>query len=123
MAISAQLARARIAGRQGEYAEGGRLAAEGLQLAKQASSRLLVARALIELGCLARGEGELPSATERLGEAFSLLEGTPWWMDAAQCARLLGQVAKASGDEEEERRWRQEARTLDPEGVTEPWTN
>ena len=122
MAITSQLGRARIAGRMGEHEEGERLAEEGLQLAKQASSRLLVARALIELGWLARGKGELASAAEKLEEAFSLLEGTPWRMDAALCARRLGQVAEASGEEEEERRWRQEARALDPEGVTEPWT-
>ncbi len=120
-AIGAQLARARIAGRLGEYEEGERLAEEGLQLAKQASSRLLVARASTELGRLAYGRGEFRSAAEKLEEAFSLLEGTPWRLDAARCAGLLGQVAETSGDEEETQRWRQEARMLDPKGVAERW--
>ena len=116
MAIDAQLARARIAGRLGEHDEGEELAEGGLRLARQLSSRLLVARALAELGRLARGRGDLQPAKERLEEAFSLLEGTPWRMDAAYCVTLLSEVAEESGDEGRARSWRQEAQTLDPEG-------
>ena len=114
-AIAGQLSRARIAGRQGEYEEGERLAVGGLQLARQASSRLLCARALIELGCLARGKGDVALAKERLEEAFSLLEGTTWRLDAAQCATLLSELAEESGDGGGARSWLEEARTLDPE--------
>jgi DNA-binding SARP family transcriptional activator/predicted ATPase len=123
MAIDAQLSRARIAGRLGEYEEGKKLAEGGLLLARQASSRLLVARGLVELGCLARREGNLPLAKERLEEAFSLLEGTPWRLNAAQCGTLLSEVAEESGDEGMARSWRQEARMLDPGGGRDRWVD
>jgi DNA-binding SARP family transcriptional activator/predicted ATPase len=123
MAIDAQLCRARIAGRLGAHDEGEELAEGGLRLARQASSRLLTARAMAELGRLARRKGELASAKERLEEAFSLLEGTPWRTDAACCAALLSQVAEESGDEGATRSWRQEALTLDPEGGRDRWAD
>jgi len=123
MVTDGQIARARLAGRLGEYEEGEKLAEEGLRIAKRASSRLLIARALVELGRLARGRGDLRSARKRLEEAFSHLEGTPWRADAARCAWLLGEVAEASDDEGEATRWRQEARSLDPEGGREEWTD
>jgi hypothetical protein len=94
-----------------------------LLLARQASSRLLVARGLVELGCLARREGNLPLAKERLEEAFSLLEGTPWRLNAAQCGTLLSEVAEESGDEGMARSWRQEARMLDPGGGRDRWVD
>ena len=122
MAIDAQLSRARIAGRLGEYEEGEGLAEEGLRLAKQVSSRLLVARALVTLGRIAWLRGDLLPARERLDEAFSLLEGTPWRMEAAHSATLLSELAEAADDEGEARRWSQEARTLDPEGRRDRWT-
>ena len=116
MVIAAQLARARIAGRLNDFDEGEKLAEEGLLLAKRAGSRLLTAQALIELGSLSSQREKTTAARERLEEAFSLLEGTPWRMNAAHCALLLSEVAAASGDESKSRSWREEARTLDPEG-------
>jgi DNA-binding SARP family transcriptional activator len=121
MAIDAQLSRARIAGRLGEYEQAKELAEGGLLLAQQTSSRLLVTRALAELGRLARRRGDLALAKERLEEAFSLLEGTPWRVAAARCAELLGGVAEECGDEERAGGWRQEAWALDPEGVRDAW--
>ena len=116
MAIEAQLARARIAGHQGEIGEGEELAERGLQLARGASNRLLVARALIELGTLARSKEDYALAKERLEEAFGLLEGTAWQTNAAYCATLLGELAAASGNEGEASSWRREARMLNPGG-------
>jgi DNA-binding SARP family transcriptional activator/predicted ATPase len=121
MAIDAQLSRARIAGQLGEYEEAEELAEGGLLLAKQTGSRLLVARALMELGRLSRRRGNVPLAKERLEEGFSLLEGTPWRIAAAHCATLLSGLAEESGDAGTARSWRQEARTLDPKGAREPW--
>ncbi len=121
MAITAQLSRARIAGRQGAFEEAEALAEQGLLMARGSSSRLLTARALVELGTLARWQEDLPRAMERLEESFSLLDGTPWRWAGAYCATLLAEVAEASGDDGEERRWRQEAQTLDPEGQIFRW--
>jgi len=117
MAINAQISRARIAVHLGEHEEAEELAEGGLLLAKQAGSRLLIARALMELGRLARRRENLPLAKERLEEGFSLLEGTPWRSVAAQCAMLLSGLAEESGDAGSATSWRQEAKTLDPEGV------
>ena len=121
MAIDAQIARARIAGRLGEYAEGEALAEGALRLAKGASSRLLTAGALRELGRIAQAKGDLAQAAERLEAAFALTEGTLWRRNAASCADLLGDIAAEAGDEAAARTWHQEAETLDPEGRRKEW--
>ncbi len=116
MAITAQLGRARVARKLGEFAEGLELAEDALQRSRNLSSRLLIAWSLTELGSLAQAEGDSDSARSRYEEAFDLLDGTPWRAGAGHCARLLADVAAEAGDKTEARRWRQEAAILCPKG-------
>jgi predicted ATPase len=122
MAISAQLSRARIATIQGDYEEAQSLAEGGLRLAQGVSERLLTASALRELGRVARAKEELAAAAQHLEEAFALLEGTLWRVNAARCAELLADVARDMGDADRARGWDREVRALDPEGERRPWT-
>ena len=123
MAIDAQISRARIALEQGAHGEAEELANDALSLAKRTSSRLLIARAVLVLGRLARARGDSALATERLEACFAMLEDTPWRATAAGCAEALASIAQASGDERSARGWQEEARTLDPENAGGGWND
>jgi len=123
MVVNGQIARARIARKLGQYDEAETLAHEGLTRARQAGSRLLVARALMERGRLALSREETERAREHLEEAYAVLEGTPWSGITATCAAMLAELAEAASDERGAAEWRARQRTLGPGRKGGEWTD